>query len=232
MNRLDMNQQESKNPVQKYLSFKGSTGEVTCYDRDKKENVVVKNPTLTILDIKNCVTGWSDAEGTNIYSNVIGSSVKEEFNVRVGNKDLAKGFWSDIKLQVKAAGGNYTNNIYAIMTIDKDFEIVVLQLKRSGISGWSDFTNGLGKYLDIYSNSLEVGVSDIKKKGTVEYFEPTFKLTPFQKGAEEAADQAASVLKEYFNSFIKDEGSVEVVPPVNPITTESGGELESDGLPF
>ena len=150
-------------PIKKYLSFSGNTGEFSYYDKTKKENVVVDDLSIVLLDVRSSITGYNSTSKSSITSNMVADVSKEVFEVsswKDGKKNvLVEGLYSDIKGKVKTVGGKFTANIIALADVGQGEEIVNIQFSGSSLNGWIEFRNGLkgAEYdsrIDIFKGSL------------------------------------------------------------------------------
>ena len=189
---------KAKSPVKYWLSWKGDSGVFQYWDGEK--NVEVNSLEMLVLDRRSTVTGWSDAQNGRIFANAV-KSLKEELNVRAKNATIAKGTWETIKEEVNKSGGNFTVNLYALARFDgsQEFEPVCVQLDKSCLKSWTDFTNE-NKIWEIYKGLVSVKAGEEQKKGKVRFFVAEFKLNE----ADEDMNAQASLfdleqLQPYFN---------------------------------
>jgi hypothetical protein len=110
------------NPAQKFIEFKGDTGQFQYFDKslgEKGENVVLKQPFFFIvLDELSTISGYSDKLGSGFYSNEVHSlndeilkvkSFKGGFSTTGKYKDIKDGILATICWfkDDKWSGANY-----------------------------------------------------------------------------------------------------------------------------
>ena len=187
----------SQNPATKFISFKGDTGEWYYYDKTKEENVVIKPPIyFIILDELSTVKGWSDQYSSGIYSNEV-HTLSEQLTVKTFKGGaMIKGWYQDIKNDVKALGGKYTKSIYAMLIHDDDnTELVNFQLSGAAFSAYLDYKFKIdGKVVGILEEVEEA------KKGSIKYFKPKFKLFKPKENLTEMATEMDKELQAYFKT--------------------------------
>ena len=114
----------SQNPATRFIQFKGDSGKWSYFDKSKGENgenVEIKLPIyFIILDELSTIKGWSDQYQSGIYSNEI-HNLGEQLTVKTFKGGaMIKGWYQDIKNDVKALGGKYTKSIYAMLIYEDD----------------------------------------------------------------------------------------------------------------
>ncbi len=198
MGRTSQNNSKKQNPMKFWMSFKGDTGVYTYYNGTT--NVHLDSLKFVLLDIKYCVTGWSETHGGKIWSNVITYCGNEELVVRGKKTEVCKGLWADIKKQVNDLGGNYTVNLYVLAEIDGVFEPCCIQLDKGGLKEWSDLLEGT-KLSTVYDSLITSAKGDQLKKGAVKYYTPKFTLEKLPEALNEEANLFEStVLKAFFSN--------------------------------
>lgn len=187
-----------KSPVKYWLNWNGSEGVFSYWNGE--ENDTVNSLEMLVLDRRSAVTGWNDASTSRIYSNTV-KSVKDELNVRTKTGTIAKGKWEDIKEEVNRAGGNFTINLYALAKLgDSDeFEPVCIQLDKSCLKNWTDFTKETNTW-QIYKGLIKVERSEPQQKGRVKFFVAEFSLEEATPEMNEMAQRFdLERLQPYFN---------------------------------
>lgn len=155
------------NPIRKYVNFSGGEGVFKYWDKDKKENIVLESIDVTVLDVRNSITGYCEAESCGVTSNLIGNTSKEELIVSLIQdgklKQIAKGLYKDIKAQVtsKEVGGKFTNNIICLADVGEGEEVINVQLNGAGLTSWIEFT---GKNPDFYDMKITLGQGTLSKR--------------------------------------------------------------------
>lgn len=217
MGFLDRPQTKSANPAQKFLNWKSNEKMFSFYDKENKENVMVKLPlTFLVLEEYHTVKGFSDSEQSGIYSNEVLQIGSEEVEVKTfSGKVIAKGFYKNVKSQVEQAGGKYHKSIYAVT---KEGELVNISLKGACVSKWSEFTQK-GAWKRLKDEWVTIEDAEDQKKGSVKFSTPNFKFNTSLSDAEyNMVSDKAKELLEYMegyltNSEVKAE-EVEVIEPM------------------
>lgn len=166
--------QRSKSPIQKYITFSGGKGIWSYWDGDKKENVEVKELEFVVMEIRNSITGWCEAENARINSHLF-NTTKDVVKVRCNNKNLYVGTYADGKAEINSFGGNYTVNVLAMARIDGEFIPVDVQLSKSAMTPWIDFVDS-NRMSKIYAGAVRAATGGQKTKGSVKYYPPVFTL--------------------------------------------------------
>ena len=197
----------SKNPAKYFLEWKSNDKTFVYYDKEKGESVKLDLPLkfLTLAQM-HTVKGWNDSSQSGVFSNEVKFIGTEELNVRsFKGGDIVKGFYKDVKTEIKAAGGHYTKSVYVLVGED----IWNLQLKGSAVQVWNDFTQKTRAKLP--NEWVTVSGADERKKGSIKYSVPVFE---FEKALtakdEKTADAAYETLSGYLKSYTEKEKSPEL----------------------
>ena len=143
--------ESSTSPVRKYISFKGSTGKLSFWDKDKEENVELDSLDFVVLDTKASISGFNENESCGINSNLLNqfSIGKEEFVVKTKTGgvfgEFARGIYRDIKDACFAIGGKFTTNIFALADVGNGTEIVRIDLSGASLGPWIELNDKLKK---------------------------------------------------------------------------------------
>lgn len=153
------------NPIRKYVNFSGTEGVFKYWDKDKKENVVLESIEVTVLDVRNSISGYCEAESCGITSNLVGNTSKEDLTVSLIQegklKQIAKGLYKDIKNEVVKYGGKFTNNILCLADLGEGEEVINIQLSGVGLTSWIEFTS---KNTDFYDMKITLGQGTLSKR--------------------------------------------------------------------
>ena len=169
----------SNSPVKKYLSFKGSKGQLAYYDKDSKEtdkNVYLDSLDIVLLDIKSSITGFNESSSSQISSNLLEpySVGKEPFIVKTkingSYATFAEGIWKEIKAEVDGIGGKFTSNIFAIADVGQGMEIVRIELSGAGLTPWINFQSELSNSDEAYDKVITISRGKLctRRKGKTE----------------------------------------------------------------
>jgi hypothetical protein len=186
------------NPVQKFIQFKGDTGEFVYFDKETEKNIKVDMPIyFVVLDELTTIKGFSELMKSGIYSNEISDLRHETLNVRSfkGHLNIV-GKYNDIKHEIKANGGKFCKSVYAMLIKGKnDYEQVNFQLTGAAFSAW----------LDKKFNTEQYGVivKDVQqeKKGSIDYFIPKFGRLNVNTGVDKAAKDMDAKLQDYLTAY-------------------------------
>ena len=190
------NSNKAKIPVKYWLSFKANTGKFAYWNGE--ETVEVDNLKVVLLDTKASITGWSDAQSAKVWSNYAQSTKSENLDVMVGNKKVLSGLYADIKKEVEDLGGHFTQNLFCIVDLGEGWEIGCVQLSKSALGSYSEFTSGM-KYGELFSKVLEMSKGDQQKSGGVKYFALKLETSDLGDDLANLADEKDLVLQAYFN---------------------------------
>ena len=224
-NRKQAFAQPQSNPAAKFIDWKSNEKAFSFYDKENKVNVPIPLPfRFLALDELHTVKGWSDSCQSAIYANEVKFISKEPLTVKPfkGN-EIAKGFYSDIKEKVKAAGAHYVKSIYVML---EDGSLANLQLKGASCQSWGDFTQKGRSRLPEEWVTVEKAIEG--KKGAVKYYTPEFK---FDKSLSEnentMADDAFAILETYLKAYL-----VKAEPVVQSIDSDVLATIDEDDLEF
>ena len=202
--RRTLNQTEgSSNPATKFLQWKSNDKCFAYWDKSKEQNVEVKLPfKFQFLEHFHTVKGWNDASNSGIYSNEVKFISKEPLTVKsFKGGNIAEGIYSEVRGQIRDAGGKYYRSIYVI---DENGNIVNLQIKGAVVSAWSEFCdeNEASKF---ESHWIEINDVEDKKKGATKYSVPNFTIGKrFNKDEFALADLKYQDIVNYFDKYSKD----------------------------
>jgi hypothetical protein len=209
------------NPSQKWFKWSGSTGSLSYYDKEKKENVEVEMPfTFLLLGTFTTIKGYNEDSKEGIYSNEILDTTKQILTVRCGKDIVAKGLYKEIKEKVVALGGGYAQSCY--IAYKEGGELVIGNITMSG----SSFGGGIHKPADKNMKDVEVGgwlafakanAANIEKKGViiqgkdervctngaVKFYAPSFKLVDITPETDAKAIALTQGLKAYMTEYFK-----------------------------
>jgi len=216
----------SANPASKFIHFKGDVGKWFYWDKQKEENIEVPLPiSFIILDELSTIKGWSEVHKSNIYSNEI-HHLNETLIVRTFKGGaMIKGWYAEIKNDIKAIGGKYVKSIYAMVYDENgDTDLVNFQLSGAAFSAYLD--------VKIKPNNQAVGImeeTEKAKKGSVEYLMPVFKPLEMDEGLRQQAIEMDIELQEYLKSYkVMKENEVVEKAEVSENDTLSPGEMEEE----
>ena len=221
-NRRQAFQTPQSNPATKFFEWKSNDKCFSFYDKEAKETILVPLPfKFLVLDEMHTIKGWNDATQSGIFSNEVKFISKETMTVKPfkGN-EIAKGLYKDIKEKVKSAGGHYAKSIYIML---EDGTLANIQLKKSAVQGWGEFTaKGRQRLVDEW---VVVEKAIDGKKGAVKFTTPDFKFLQSITDAEsELADECFNLLEAYLTTYLS---------KAEPVFVETiDDEAPEEGLDF
>lgn len=202
--RRTLNQTEgSSNPATKFLQWKSNDKCFAYWDKSKEENIKIELPfKFQFLEHFHTIKGWNDASESGIYSNEVKFISKEDLKVRsFKGGDIAEGLYSEIRGQIRDAGGKYHRSVYVI---NEEGDIVNLQLKGAAVSSYSDFMNENENKVE--GAWMVVSGAEDKKKGATKYSTPIFEIgKKFTKDEMALADEKYKDIVNYFEKYTKEE---------------------------
>jgi hypothetical protein len=210
------------NPSKKWFSWSGSTGTLSYYDKESKQNIEVKTPfTFLLLDTFTTIKGYSNDAKAGIYANEIKDTTKEILNVRVGKEDLVKGIYKDIKEKIVAAGGKYAQSCYiAYKEANGELTIGNIMMEGSSFGGgthipadknmkdvkigaWMDFSKNNQAVIETKAIVLEGRDERICTNGATKFYAPKFKIIEVDPETDKQAIALTQVLKQYMTEYFK-----------------------------
>ena len=218
MGFLDRPTKKSNNPTSKFLEWKSNEKAFSYYDKENKENVLVKLPlTFLVLEEYHTVKGFSDSDQVGIYSNEILEAGKEEIEVKTfKGRVIAKGLLKNIKSFYEQAGGRYHKSIYAVT---KEGELINISLRGACVSKWFSFTEK-GAFKRLKDEWVTIEDIEEHKKGSVKYTTPNFKFnTSLTNNEFETVSEKAKELVEYMDSYLTKNIEVEAEEVVAETTS-------------
>lgn len=240
MSRTEETTGSVANPSQYYLEWDQKSKNFAYYSKEEGERKPFGEKfRFLALKFANSITGYNERSGKGIFSNEVLNTKLEPF--RVMERDgavIANGIYSEIKDQVKSAGGHFTRSIYAITTKGT---IVNIKLKGSAMMAFGE----LEKYGKRWQKEwIGVTAAETKtfteKDGTVkEYFVPKFEFAGLLSEADiKKADEAYAMVQDYFRYK---QQAYAAPAPAAPVPSSAGSNLapamvanndEDDDLPF
>jgi hypothetical protein len=200
-----------ENPALHFYEWRN--GQLSRYDKEKKENVVVKLPfTFIVLDELTTISGYHEPSESGIFSNEIQYMDRQTLRVRAfKGGEIAQGLYADIKDKVKANGGRYTRSVYIAEKIGSGYVISHVKFYGAAFSAWLDFTRAH----NVEKGTVTLTGSVEGKKGATTYQIPTFEygdLTDEQiKACTELDTDLQAYLKRYMDtSQLEQDDSVHV----------------------
>jgi len=229
---MSLSEPRLKNPAEMFISWSGSKGKFTFYDKELNVNVEFENPIYIIpLDELATIRGFHDKSQSGIYSNEVKNTTKEKFVVKAfKGGTITSGLYQEIK--GKLEGGDYAKSVYAAfisVNEDKttDLKLVNLCLHGSGIGPWIDAR------IQVDSGNviiLEPSKEQLKKGATV-YYSPKITKSVVRKDLLDRCIDMDKDLQKYLKSYFN-----KPVQEIEQITESQSADIpdleEKTDLPF
>src|ERR1044072_790135 len=168
-------QDRATNPSKFFLKL--SSGEVKYYDKEQGENVTVPLPLeFIVLDQLGTAKGWSDADGSGIWSNEVRSSGKDPLTIKTSKGTKAVGLWKDIKSDPALSGAKFNASVYIAHKSGDGLVISNIAFQGAALNAWIEFIQANKGVMKGKNKVVLSGFSDAKK-GAVNYKVPVFEVT-------------------------------------------------------
>jgi hypothetical protein len=241
---------QSTHPSQRWFEWDGAKGQVRWYDRELKEQVVIKGPfVFLLLDQLASVGGWHKASESGMYATAVRNVGADPLTVKSFKGGIvAEGLYKDIKDKVKAAGGHFEAQVFiafrpvakekTVPPVPQPLQMGVLRLKGAALAAWMQFqTEQKGA---IYAGALAIDGCTEGQTGATLWKAPVFKLKDASKEALEQAMaidvelQAWLASKGSAKEVAAAEGAQEKAPEPVPVAAGAAAhpDDELDDIPF
>ena len=192
-------------PITIHAEWKGwaEKGFFEYYDKDLQENKKLELKDFVIIKTWYKISGFDERTSWGIWSNEI-NGFDEELYVSTKSGLLTSWLYKEIKMDVNARWGN----LYRVLTVLSDWELISLSMKGSAFWSVSKILDGekedgkvISKPVNFRKNSILFTWFEDAKKGAVKYRVPVF-----TEWSELTADQiadakdSANIVDEYYNS--------------------------------
>lgn len=191
------------NPATKWFEWGGKAGELTIYDKVKKEEVIIPLPfAFILLDSTNTIRGYNKKMKTGIYSNEIRDTRSEPFVVKFfSGGSLANGLWADIKDTVVARSGKFAKNLYLAYKEGNELKLGALQATGCAMSAWFDFQKNNAEALTKNAVVMRPGKRDTS--GDVAFTPPEYSLKPISEEMLAEAVVLDKKLQTYLDGYFR-----------------------------
>ena len=237
------NPMNPSSPATRFFEWNGEKGIVRYYDKQAKHNVEVGlNFTFIPLEIMSRVKGFNTGQEASVWSNEVKNISREPLTVKIGNRVIAQGYYSEIKEAVNANGGKFSLSLYIAFKNESDeLQIGNIAFSGAALSAWLDFKEQAGE--DLWKKAVQIVDCEEGKKGSIVYQTPVFRLKDITPDTDEQAGELQKTVQQW---IAQKPGSDEVSgsggdmasgmdnPGLdNPETDPSEPEKpDNDGLPF
>jgi hypothetical protein len=221
--------EKQPNPASRFYEWSGKNGNLTHYDKDKKEEVKTEIPfTFLLLDELATIKGWHDPSDSGIYSNEVRDTRGDVLVVKsFKGGTIAEGLYSQIKDRIKAQGGHFVANLYIAYRDQEKLVLGALQFKGAALHAWSDFRREHPE--EVYKKAVSIIATKEGKKGSVTFQTPIFDLKDVSEKTNTEAKEIDSELQKYLGSYFKRTKVEQVQEPVGATASSSA---EDDEIPF
>lgn len=176
----------------KKIEYKARDGRFECYNTETKEKTNITFDKLIILDNRISVTGFLKNTSTPIISNFVKKTNETVLEVRSLTKSndktvsniLIKGFYSNIKEEIKKLAGIYTNNFLALLDLGNGLEIVNFQMTGNAMYILNEFFKNNS---DTHTYYLQFSKGSLVKK------DGNNKIIPVTKQEEKDLDEKLKI---------------------------------------
>lgn len=205
MSRTNKTLDVQKNPCQHWMQWDSGNGCWKAYDKETKQNISYPSDTRFIcLDALSTVTGFSDAFQKGYYSNEVRRLGQDTIRAMCDGKEVAKGLWKDIKIQVRDI--KFAASVYVMAKLGNDYQLANLRLSGAAVTGWIEFTKSVGGISALFGDVV-VTVTEVtqEKKGSVSYTVPRFSIVSRTLTPEAAAkaDELDTQLQQFLEQYLK-----------------------------
>ena len=239
------------NPAALRIEWKGdiSKGYFSFYDKEEKENVVIKQIRFIPLFERHAVGGYSEKHNTGLFSNEIDNLKTQEIVLsKFQNEkfvEITRGLYANLEgdRAICFGGSGYQKIVYVLILKAKGIEsgtIAKITMAGSALGPWFDLTD------DERKDTITVTEFTEHEKGKTEFRSPVFKIDATTDENEELAEAAFDKVEAYVKATggsvaprhqddqesPDDDASQEEEPPADPPDADpEPGEFDDD-IPF
>lgn len=205
------------NPATRHFEWKGKDGHLQYYDKEAKENVIVKLPfKFLLLDRLATVTGYNKKLKSGIYSNEVRDTRSDPFIVKVFSGGIAaEGVWAEIKDKVtsRAMGGCFASNCYIAFRDGKELALGALKLSGCALGPWFEFEKLHRKTVanpfapdgkrieELHAKAIVINKGKPNEEGEIAFVPPLFSLVDKTAETHAAAMKLDDELQEYLDGY-------------------------------
>lgn len=246
MNLLD-ERTSVESPTKTRIEWSSSEASFCYYQKsanegEKGETIKVENITFIPVQLAFRIGGFSDSEGSYLYSNTVTDLKTQKLSVKYAKtkKIVASGLYSEIKDTVKANDGKFQAVLYSVITHvgSKQLEnprYVEVIFSGSASAGLSNSSESI---FQLIGKAVKHTGSTQEKKGGIKYNAPTFEtkildMATLPENVRNFAKQVTQYFKEYLklSQGQKQESNIEEEKPMSDALKNYGNPPVSDGFP-
>ncbi|HMA68772.1 MAG TPA: hypothetical protein VKN74_02795 [Candidatus Mcinerneyibacterium sp.] len=206
------NPQASKlvNPAVAFVEFNAKEKSFYYYDKKQEKQVLLDTNKINgvVLETGYAIKGFIKDTKQFVYSNEVRLLNEDTMNIKLyskkgGSKTIASGVYSEIKDELNKDRSIDWSLFIVIYYMTKNEEgertIFALQLKGSAFFAWTnkDFD------ADMPGTGFKVSGFAEESSGSIDYFIPIFKAVKIPDEAEQAAQEMALKIKEFYDEYSK-----------------------------
>lgn len=218
------------NPSQRWFQWKGKDGKLVWYDKEKKENVEVKEGfRFLVLDQLSTVTGYNKKAKSGIRSNEV-RDVADTMVVKYFSGDtIAEGPWASIKKDVVYEKGKFAKSVYIAFKDGDELKIGNIMMTGSALGPWFDLNKAHGSELNKKAVVIKAGEKDTT--GDVEFVPPVFTLVDTTDETNAIATDLDRELQDFLKGYLAKTKHEQVEQP--PAEREERTiDPDGDEIPF
>lgn len=155
-----------------FMEWKGKTGTLSFYNKEKEASVEVPLPfDFLVLDELNKVSGYNRQMESGYYSNEVRNTLKEPLTVRMKGGIVEEGLYRD--LQVLRKGAKFAKSVYIAFQSPKTGQWGIGNITMTGSSwtAWVEF----GKHHKVQNGKVRLAKKGDKMEAeTGDYYPPVF----------------------------------------------------------
>jgi hypothetical protein len=188
------------NPAQHFMSWAGSTGTLSWYDKDKAENVNVPLPfEFLVLDQLATIKGYNKATKVGYWSNEVRSIRKEQFTIHTKQGVVYTGFYKDDQGNVLVPRAcEYTQSVYIAYKDGENWTMGNINMKGSSRSAWFDFT----RTCNVEDGKITITKGAVQTAQTGDFYPPVFTWSHSNGDEDKMASSLDRVLQTYLSQYL------------------------------
>lgn len=204
---------DSPNPSTRWHEWKGGPGNVSYYDKEKKESIALPAGfTLLLLDHLSTVKGYNKKAKSGIYANEVRDTRSEPLIVKFFSGDtIAEGVWQEIKEKVAYVKGKFAASCYIAYRDGEELKIGNITFTGCALGPWFEFYKANKKKCDTQAIVIRAGDKDVS--GDVEFIPPRFSIKEVSEETNEQAKKLDEELQAFFKGYFARPRSAQATPP-------------------
>ena len=220
------------NPSTRFIKWSGSTGDLVYWDKELEEEIKVNLPhEFMVLDQLATITGFSEADKSQYWSNEVRSIAKDEFHVKTSNGTKDTGLYKDLA-DVRSKGAKYAKSIYIAYKDSGEWKIGNFKAYGACLTSWIEF----GKGKNLASGKIVLTGSEKATKGATTYYIPTFEQANADTDEDEIAISLDKELQKYLDESLSkglfSRGNDETPEYTDDEAPVDNDELDLSQIPF